>query len=110
MSITAQRPATGPALMEQLVQMRQDLDDFMEQARAHWSAEEKRFENIDAFIDPAMQLQSLMKQMFGILNRNHKAMLELEREVRQLYTAVELAISTHTIESQPQVAEHSHHS
>lgn len=106
MGSTPQQPATGPAIMEQLVQLRKEFDTLAEEARAHWSKEEQRLELTDKFIDPAMDLQGLLKQVFGMLRDNHRAVQRMEREVRQLATAVELAMSTDALELQQQVVEH----
>ena len=87
-------PATGPALMEQLIQLRAAFDALAIEARDHWDAEERRFELTDTFIDPALNLDGLLKQVFSMLKREHEAVQTLEREMRRLTTAIELAIST----------------
>lgn len=91
-------PATGPALMEQLIQLRAQFDQLAVEARDHWDAEERRFELTDKFIDPALNLDALLKQVFSMLKRDHEAVQALEREVRRLSGAVEVAISTSALD------------
>lgn len=88
----APRMATGPALMEQLLQVRQALDEIADEARAHWSREEHRMRLVDQFVDPQLRLDSLLKNIYDTLVRNREAMLALEAEARRLTTAVELAV------------------
>jgi hypothetical protein len=91
------RMATGPALMEQLVQLRATLDEIAEEARAHWSREEQRMRLVDQFVDPQLNLDSLLKQIYATLARNREAMLALEAEARRLTSAVELAVGDPTL-------------
>jgi hypothetical protein len=91
-------PATAPALMEQLIQLRSQFEALADEARRHWAAEERRFTLIDQFIDPQLSLESLLKQLFDALERNRRAVQDLEREHRRLAHVIELALATHTRE------------
>jgi hypothetical protein len=94
----AGRVASGPALMSKLLELEHIVNELADEARSHWSKEEQRMQLVDRFIDPSIELDSLLKQVFQTLERNRAAMLALEREARRLVSAVELTFSTREIE------------
>jgi DNA repair ATPase RecN len=94
----APRVATGPALMAKLLEIEAQFTELATEARAHWSKEEQRMQLVDRFVDPSINLDSLLKQVFQTLERNREAMQALEREARRLVGAVELTFSTREIE------------
>lgn len=83
------------AVAEEQLRLSEALNQFIAEARAHWAAEDQRFKNIDAFIDPTMELQSLLKQLFGILSRNHQAVQALERIVKEEQIITRKALALH---------------
>lgn len=91
-------PATGPALMEQFIQLRAEFDVFAAEARAHWTKEEERMRLVDQFIDPSIDLDSLLKQVLAACQMQQDALHELERSVREqqriVYTAMRIRLGT----------------
>src|SRR5262249_10457909 len=85
--------ATGPALMQKLLEIEQKVDDLANDAHIQWGKEEQRMRLVDQFIDPQLDLSAFLKQLFGILQHNHTSVQELEREMRRLTSAVELLLS-----------------
>jgi hypothetical protein len=84
--------------MEQIILLRAAFDAFTEEAHAHWEREEERMRLVDRFIDPALNLDGLLKQVFSMLRSEHESTLALEREMRRLTAAVELATSTSALD------------
>jgi hypothetical protein len=79
--------------MTRLLELEQMLRELATEGRAHWAKEERRFELIDQFIDPQLNLEGLLKQMVDALERHRRTVAALEQEVRRLSGAIELAIS-----------------
>ena len=97
MAESTPRIATGPALMTKLLELEQRLDGLATEARTHWSKEEGRMQLVDKFVDPALDLESLLKQLYQTIRRNGETMRDIERELRRLSGAVEVAIGGETI-------------
>jgi hypothetical protein len=82
------------------------IETFRELAEEHWTDEAKRFRLIDQFLSPAMEIESLIKQL-GELGRNQNQKIvemqtTIERELRAMRDAVRLAVSTGGLETQTQ--------
>ena len=86
------RVATGPALMQKLLELEQKFDDLATEARAHWSKEEQRMRLVDQYINHNQPYDILGVNIFDTLKRNADAMHALEREMRRLVGAVEVAL------------------
>ena len=87
------RAASGPALMQQLLELRQEFDELATEARQHWSKDEQRMQLIDQFINPQLNLEGILRQMVDALDRHRVIVAAVERELRRLSGAVEIAIS-----------------
>jgi hypothetical protein len=87
------RTATGPALMEKLLEVEQLLREVSTEARKHWEQDRRRMDLIDRFVDPNLEIESLLKQLFAAIRRSDDAKRDLIREVQRLSGAVEVAIS-----------------
>jgi hypothetical protein len=78
------------------------IETFRELAEDHWMEEAKRFRLIDQFLSPAMDVDSLIRQL-GELGRNQNQMIvemqtSIERELRAMRDAVRLAVGTAGLE------------
>jgi hypothetical protein len=80
------RLATGPALMEKLLELEQKFDDLATEARAHWSRDEERMRLVDQFVDPQLGLEHLMHELHRVLDQQREALGKLS-------TAIELHLS-----------------
>jgi hypothetical protein len=89
--------ATGPAILAELYQIKEQISTIQEQLARHIAADEQRMRLVDQFIDPALDLEGTLKQVLSFSRHNgyavrdlEKAAHDLERTARQ---AVELALS-----------------
>lgn len=87
-------PAADSLIMEQLIQLRHTLDALIAEAHDHWETEERRYTLIDKFVDAELPIDGLLKQVLSTLTRDHRALLDLQQQVRLLERAVELAIDS----------------
>jgi hypothetical protein len=79
--------------MSKLLELEQKLDEYAAEARAHWSRDEERMRLIDQFVDPQMQLEHLLTELFRILQEQREALGKLS-------TAIELQLSDPARDSQ----------
>jgi hypothetical protein len=79
-----------------------EMRDFRDHAEQHWNDEARRFALIDQFLSPAMELDSLIKQL-GEIGRNQNQMIvdlkgAIERELKAMRSAIRLAVGTAGLE------------
>jgi hypothetical protein len=72
--------------MSKLLELEQKFDEFAAEARFHWSRDEERMRLIDQFVNPQMQLEHLLTELFKILQEQREALGKLS-------TAIELQLS-----------------
>src|SRR5919109_5443640 len=95
---TTDRPATGPAIMEQIVQVRALFEQLAEEARAHWRRDEERMRLVDRFMDPQLNLDLVLKQIIGELQRQKTALENMERTLRAEHHETRTAVAIHMSE------------
>lgn len=94
-------------MIQRIESLETEMRDFRNRAEEHWKEEGRRFALIDRFLDPAMELDSLLKQL-GELGRNQNQLivameLKIEHELKAMRSAIRLAVGTAGLEQlQPQ--------
>lgn len=89
------RPATGPAIMEQLLELRAEFEHLAEEARQHWAQDAERMRLVDRYIDPTMNLQATLAQTLAHLKELREAVQAMERTLRAEHHTTRTAVSLH---------------
>jgi hypothetical protein len=93
-------------IIQRIEHLETELATFRDSAERHWSEEARRFALIDQFLNPAMQIDGLIRQLSSLGQTQNQMIVQMqttiERELGAMRSALRLAVSTGGLELQPQ--------
>lgn len=95
MSSSSSAPATGPAILAQVLELKTTVELLIERIEDIAAASAARNELIDRFVDPAMDLQGTLKQIIQSQQRLKEAVENAERTTKNEHTTTRSAVALH---------------
>lgn len=89
------RPATGPVILEQIIQIEARLKAIEETELRLERGVERRYQLLDQFIDPAMNLAGTLAQVIESQHRILDRLAAIERALREEHRTTRGALALH---------------